>query len=388
MRLQFTSEDQRFREEVREFLAAELPQATAQAEAGRSHLERAECAQWHGILYQKGWAAPGWPKVNGGTGWSVTQRYIFDVEYGVANAPEISVIALQLVGPLICRFGSDEQKARLLEPILRGDILFCQGFSEPQAGSDLANVRTRAVRDGDMFVLNGQKTWTSHARDADYMICLARTNAEVKPQQGLSLFVVPMDAPGITVRPIATIDGRSSVNEVFIDNVAVDLANCVGEPDKAWSYTKFVLDNERTHNAHIGVLKRYLHRIQHLLDADRQTPQVLSRYRDRYLRLEIDICALEWSVLRVIASPDAGQALASALKVKGSELLMRAAELELDILGPAVLGALPEHNVSSSDVDGASESGKMSQYLYWRASTIFGGSNEIQRSIIWSAMFR
>lgn len=391
MDLQFSEEDEAFRQEVRSFLSAHLPVELAAREAQWSHLDRTACGPWQQIIYEKGWAAPLWPAKFGGTGWSPFQKHIYEVEYGLANAPELSVVAINLVGPLLCAFGSAEQQQRFLAPILRGDIYFCQGFSEPQAGSDLAAVKTRAVRQGERYTIHGQKTWTSHARDADYMICLARTNPEVKPQRGLSLFLLPMDAPGVVVRPLETIDGRRSLNEVFLDGVVVTASDRLGEEDQAWSYTKFLLDNERTHNAYIGILKRYVERMRRTLSADTGSGRPSATLRARFHQMDMDVTALEWSVLRVIAATNgkASPAAASALKVRGSDLLIRAGELELDLAGPMALADFfPDLDGGNPSQQTSSEAGLINQYMYWRASSIFGGANEIQRTIIWNTQFR
>lgn len=377
MKLAYSEDDKAFRSEIQKFFREELSPDIAENEGRHGHSPRADYAQWQRKLADRGWAAPNWPKEYGGTGWSPVQRHVWDVEYGRACAPEISVIAIGLVGPVICRFGSDEQKARYLEPILRGDIFFCQGFSEPQAGSDLAAVRTRAIRDGDDYVISGQKIWQSHAADADYIVCLCRTNMDVKPQAGLSMLIVPMNAPGLTVRPIETIDDAPSVSEVFLDEVRVPASELIGEQDKAWGYAKYLLKTERTHNAYIGILRRYVDRLK-------RADNIGDGFRRRLALLEIDVDSLEWSVLRVLGAPEdagpAASASASALKVTASDLLLRAGELEMDGLG---LAALP---VGSSGNSEMSHDGLRSQFMYWRAASIFGGTNEIQKSIIWGSL--
>jgi alkylation response protein AidB-like acyl-CoA dehydrogenase len=394
VQLAFTTEDEAFREQVRSFLRDNLPPELARKEARGFHLHRSEVDPWQQVLHNRGWVAPNWPKEYGGPGWTPIQKYIFEVEYGLANAPEISLIALGMAGPVICRFGSEEMKARFLEPMLRAELWFCQGFSEPEAGSDLTSVKTRAQRDGDEYVISGQKTWTTSAHMADYMLCLARTNDQVKPQAGLSMILVPMDAPGVKVRPIATIDGSLHVNEVFLDEVRVPSANLIGAPDTGWSQAKFLLNNERTHNAYAGMLKRYVRRIPVLID--RALEQGLSdngaaEYRRRVARLEIDVDALEWSVLRVLASDETPWlgAAASALKIRGSELLLRAGELELAVSGTQMVPRFkPDDGAPyQADADPAVP-GRLDQYLYFRASTIFGGANEIQRGIIWNTLYR
>lgn len=394
MDLSFTQEDESFRAEVRQFLHEHLPADLAQREAQGFHLDRADVADWHRTLYRQGWTAPNWPKEQGGTGWTPIQKYIYEVEYGIANAPEISLIGLSMVGPVLCRFGSAELQERFLDPILRGDLWFCQGFSEPQAGSDLASLKTRAVRDGDDYVVTGQKTWTTAGHQADYMICLCRTNPEAKPQAGLSMILLPMDAPGISVRPIETIDGDHTVNEVFIDEVRVPASNLVGEINSGWTQAKFLLGNERTHNAFVGMLKRYLARIPQLIRTERDkglSAAAAMEFMRKHALLEIDVDALEWSALRVLAGEEgpALNAAASALKVRGSEYLLRAGDLEMEILGPQIAPRFAADAVAPLPA-GAHRfaPGRSTQYLYWRASTIFGGTNDIQRSIVWNTLFR
>ena len=394
MKLTFSSADEAFREEVRGFLQHNLPPQLAEREAQGFHLRRADYRDWHQILHRQGWAAPGWPLECGGTGWTPVQRHIWDIEYGLANAPEISIIGLGLVGPLICAFGDERQKQHYLPKILNGDFYFCQGFSETSAGSDLAQVRTKAVRDGDDYVVNGHKVWTSHAPDADFMICLCRTDASVKPQKGLSMLIIPMDAPGVTVRTIDTIDDAHSVSEVFLDDVRVPASERLGEENMAWSYAKFLLNNERTHNAYIGMLKRYLHRLRLALGTPlsiHQGDSTQAALRNRLSHLEIEIDALEWSVLRVLSSPPAkdSSAGASALKVTASDLLLRTSELELDILGNECLPRFDSDTAMPLPAGASAQApGKVPQYLYWRASSIFGGANDIQRSIIWNTLYR
>jgi len=394
MNLAFSAADEAFRLEVRAFLREHLPPDLARREAQGFHLRRAEMRDWQRSLYRQGWVAPHWPSDIGGPGWTPIQRHLYEVEYGLANAPEFSVIALSMVGPMIHAFGSAELKQRFLEPILRGDVWFCQGFSEPQAGSDLAALKTRAVRDGDMYRVTGQKTWTTAAHDADHMICLVRTDTECKPQAGLSMLIVPMDSPGVTVRPIETIDDDHTVNEVFLDEVQVSAANLVGQENAGWTQAKFLLGHERTHNAYIGLLRRYLARIPAWIERERGnglSERAASDLLRRYACLEIDVTSLEWSVLRTLAAPDApaAAAAASGLKIRGSEYLLRASQLEHDVLG---LQTVPrfrhDEEMPLAAAAAPHAAGRSTQYLYWRASTIFGGTNEIQRGIIWSTVFR
>ena len=394
MEFGFSTSEEQFRAEVRAFLKDNLPSALASLEARGFHLDREDIATWQTCLYNKGWVAPNWPVKFGGTGWTPVQRYLFELECGLANAPELSPIALSMVGPVITHFGSEKLKQRFLDPILRGEVWFCQGFSEPGAGSDLASLKTQAVRDGDSYVITGQKTWTTGAHFTDHMICLARTNMAVKPQAGLSMFVVPMNSPGISVRPIETIDNDHTVNEVFLDTVRVPAENLIGEVDRGWIQAKFLLGHERTHNAYIGLLKRYLTRIPKLIAEEQSsglseaTARQLTR---KHARLEIDVTSLEWSVLRTLASDDSPElaAAASGLKIRGSEYLLRASDLENEILGPQVAPTFDRNSMEPWSAQACDHApGRTTQYLYWRASTIFGGSNEIQRSIIWNTMFK
>lgn len=394
MDLTFSAEEEAFRSEVRAFLEENLPTDLARMEGQGFHMHRTQVDEFHRKLNERGWVAPNWPEEFGGPGWTPIQKYIFEVEYGRANGPELSLIALSMAGPVICRFGSDEMKERFLKPILDAELWFCQGFSEPQAGSDLAHLKTRAVLDGDEYVITGQKIWTTSAHMADYMICLARTNPDVKPQAGLSMILIPMNAPEVTVRPIASIDGSHNINEVFLDDVRVPRANLIGEPNTGWTQAKYLLNHERTHNAYAGMLRRYVARIRHEIDLALENG-LPAREADEYRRtlgqLEIDVDALEWSVLRVLASDESPLlgAAASALKVRGSELLLRAGELELSVAGAQMaprfrfVDTAPFKAFASDWVPG-----KLDQYLYFRASTIFGGSNEIQRGIIWNTLFR
>jgi alkylation response protein AidB-like acyl-CoA dehydrogenase len=392
--LTFKPEDEEFRENVRAFLSAALPADLAAKEAKGFHLDRNEIAAWQRAVWKQGWVAPNWPREFGGTGWTPIQKYIFELEYGVANAPELSLIALSMVGPVICKFGSQALKDRFLGPILKGDLWFCQGFSEPSAGSDLASLKTSAICDGSSYVINGQKIWTTAAHVADYMICLARTNTAVKPQAGLSMILVPMDASGITVRPINTIDGDHHVNEVFLDNVRVPEGNLIGEPDSGWNQAKFLLGNERTHNAYVGMLRRYLRRIPVSINRELGNGlnvAVATELRRRLARLEIEVDALEWSVLRILATEEtpALAAAASAVKVRGSELLLQAGELEMALFGGKVIPRYRPTDLDWPGLDAAAGApGRVTQYLYWRSATIFGGTNEIQRNIIWNTLFR
>lgn len=393
MDLDFTAQERAFELEVQRFLAEALPASLAAKEALGFHQHRRDVAVWHEALWRQGWIAPGWPKQYGGTGWSPIERFLFERACGLANAPEVSLIALSMVGPVLCEFGSDALRQRFLEPILRGELWFCQGFSEPEAGSDLAAVRCRARVEADGIVINGHKIWTTDAHMADFMICLARTADGDKPRDGLSMILIPMDASGVRVRPIATLDGDHHINEVFLEGVEVPRENLVGEANSGWKQARFLLGRERTHNAYVGMLRRYLARFPDLLerqiDSGLDARMAQGLLRD-HTQLSLDVEAHEWSVLRLLADEESSQlrAGASAVKIRGSELLIKAAELELMALGSQVIPAfsptMTEPLPAAASVDAL---GRVTQALYWRAAAIFGGTNEIQRGIIYSTLF-
>ena len=389
MDLCFSDEDRAFEANARAFLRDHLPPDIARAYRTRFHLSRQEVEPWQRILHNKGWVAYGWPPRHGGTGWTPVQRFIWERECALADAPDYNVIALHLVGPVLIEFGSAALRKRFLPGIRSGEIFFCQGFSEPQAGSDLGSLSTRAVPDGDHYVVNGQKTWTSDAQYADFMVCLARTGrANEKPSRAISMLLLPMDVPGVEVRKIETIDGRHIVNEVFLNDVRVPKKHLVGEENAAWAYTKFLLDHERAWNAHVGRLERYLGRIREVARAQGELTKAL---REKLARLSIQVTALQWFALRALYAESGSEAAdtASALKSRGSELLLAVSLLEREVMG---LWSAADYSDDLSVVRpmGASDSmiGLAAQAVYWRASSIFGGSNEIQRSIIWNTAVR
>lgn len=400
MDFNFSPADDAFRQEVREFLRASVPEAAARAQRQGFVVERETVHEFHRILYEKGWAAPEWPVAYGGTDWTPVQRFIFEDEYAAADAPYVSTAGLHLVGPVIAHYGSETMKERYLEPIKRGDIFFAQGFSEPQAGSDLAQLKTRAVRDGDHYVINGSKIWSSHGHESDMMFCLCRTDPEVKPQAGLSMILFDMNDPGVRIRPIISLDYDHHLNEVFIEDVRVPAENLIGEENKAWSYAKFLLDNERTFNAQFGRLKRMVGKIREMVRADSQrfgVDTMTPEFERKLARLEMDVRAQEWSVLRVLcaASGETNAVLgasASALKIRGSELMTRATELEVELAGMHAFPRYEHPHGEAPPADLPSDApghavGLVAEHLYWRASKIFSGSNEIQRGIIWKSLF-
>lgn len=385
-----------FRDEVRAFLRDNLPADIARRHARGYHPPKDDLKRWQAILHSKGWSAPAWPSEWGGPGWSPIQQFIFEDECALADAPLPSPFGLKLVGPVIYTFGSDEQKRRYLPKILSGETFWCQGFSEPGAGSDLASLQTRAELEGDVFVVNGRKIWTTEAHFADMMFCLARTEKTGKQQEGISFLLLDMKDPGVTVRPIATIDSGHTVNEVFIDNVRVPATELVGERGKGWTYAKFLLDNERTTNSFIHRSKRDFKRMMDIARTTVEDGRPIidgETFRHRAARVEIDLKALEWAVLRMLSGdvPDPS-ASASALKLKGSSIQHAILELAISAMGPDVIEFYPDteqtygNNTPFRIPDEAP--GLMAQYLYRRAGTIYAGTSEVQRGIIFKQLSR
>ena len=294
--------------------------------------------RWHNILADHGWGAPNWPVEHGGTGWNALQRLIFEVECFKAGAPRLLPFGLSMIGPVLMKYGSAEQQARLLPRMLRVEDWWCQGYSEPGSGSDLASLKTRAVRDGDEYVVNGQKTWTTLAQYADWMFCLVRTDPDARAQRGISMLLLDMRAPGVTVRPIRTLDGGHDVNEVWLENVRVPVSNLVGEENQGWTYAKYLLGHERTGIAGLGHCHRELGILKQMAARAQSHGKPLladSRIRDRISRIEVDIMALEMLLLRVAASNDGTPGPeASVLKIRGSEIQQDLAMLQMEVAGP------------------------------------------------------
>jgi alkylation response protein AidB-like acyl-CoA dehydrogenase len=389
--LKLSPEDAAFRDEVRSFLETSLPaDIRARVEGGKT-LGRSDYMRWHRILFEKGWIAPHWPAEYGGTGWSPLRRFLFDQEFGRMPAPRILPFGLSMVGPVIMTFGDDRQKTYYLPRIRSGEDWWCQGYSEPGAGSDLASLKTRAVADGDDYVVNGQKTWTTLAQYANMMFCLVRTSTEGKPQEGISFILVDMSSPGITVRPIVTMDGSQEINEVFLEDVRVPRDNLIGEENKGWTYAKFLLGHERTGIADVGRSKRQLARVEAIAARERSGGQPLIEDPDFRLRLsavELDLIALESMVLRVIGDEDAGRAPgpeASLLKIKGTEVQQALTELLFEAVGPYAAPYVKEafDDGWNEDPIGPAYAAPLAPlYFNWRKASIYGGSNEIQRNII------
>jgi alkylation response protein AidB-like acyl-CoA dehydrogenase len=395
MDFQFSAEDEQFRQQVRAFFRARLPADIAHRAYVSGTAEPRfvdDFRRWQRILAEQGWAAPHWPVEHGGTGWSPLRKHIYMEELYRADALDIGWQALYMVGPVIIAFGSTEQQARFLPKIYNGEEYWCQGFSEPNAGSDLANLRTTAELVGDHYVVNGQKIWTSDASTAEWGFFLVRTDPNVKPQRGISFLLVDMQTPGITVRPIVSIDGGRGLHEVFLHNVRVPKQNLVGEAGKGWTYAKYLLDKERTSSAFLYWSKRELDKAKDAARNERidggrliDTPE----FSRKLARLEMDLQGLEWSVLRILAEEPRTHdmnAVVSALKLRGSEIQQRVTELQMEALGPRALRFFTEEELDAPPADSAlwpmHVLGKTARHMHTRASTIYGGAREVQKNII------
>jgi pimeloyl-CoA dehydrogenase large subunit len=397
MDLRFTPEENAFREQVRAFMRAALPEAIRRKMVEGRRLVKEDLVTWQRILNKEGWAVPHWPVAWGGTGWTPVQQYIFRDEMQQTPAPEPLAFGTYMVGPVIATFGSDAQKRRFLPRIANLDDWWCQGFSEPGAGSDLASLKTTAGRDGDDYIVNGQKTWTTLAQYADWIFCLARTDPAAKKQEGISFLLIDMKTPGITVRPIQTIDGGHEVNEVFFDDVRVPAQNRVGEENKGWDYAKFLLGNERIGIARVGISKARIRRLKEIAAFERSGDKRLiedERFAMKIAAVEVQLKALEMTQLRVVAAerdndgkPDPAS---SILKIRGSEIQQSISELLLEAVGPYALPDQAPHDESerwNEPPIGPEWAGPQApHYFNWRKASIYGGSNEIQKNIIAKAI--
>ncbi|HWK48145.1 MAG TPA: acyl-CoA dehydrogenase family protein [Stellaceae bacterium] len=394
MDLRYTPEELAFAAEVRRYTEERLPRAIRDKVLTGKHITRDDYVAWQKILNERGWMAAGWPVEYGGTGWTPIQRHIFEEEIAAAGAPQAIAFGVTMVAPVIIAFGNDAQKARHLPRILSSEDWWCQGFSEPGSGSDLASLRTRAVLDGDHWAVNGQKTWTTLAQHATMIFCLVRTEPEAKKQEGISFLLIDMASPGITVRPIITIDGEHEVNEVFFDDVRVPAENLVGERGKGWTYAKYLLSNERTNIARVGQSKRELRRLKQIAAAEEIDGTSLidtKAFRDKIAALEIDLMALDITNLRFLdAARGKGPGVeASMLKVKGSEIQQRITELMMEAIGPYALPFDPEaldEGWNGEPIGPDYAAPLASRYFNARKVSIYGGSNEIQKNILSKAL--
>lgn len=389
MDLNYTDEERAFREEVRAFLAEKLPREISDKVRRGQELTKEDMVRWHAILNERGWLAPNWPREFGGCEWGAVEKHIFDEESAYANAPRIVPFGLSMLAPVLMKFGSQAQKDHYLPRILNGDDWWCQGYSEPGAGSDLASLKTRAVREGDHYIVNGQKTWTTLGQYADWIFCLVRTDPDVKQQEGISFLLIDMKTPGIEVRPIILLDGVHEVNEVFFDNVKVPVENLVGEENKGWTYAKYLLTHERTNIAGVGASQAGLDAVKRMARAEMQGGQPLIRnphFAARLANVEIELKAMATTNLRVVAQTAAGGAPgleASMLKVKGTIIRQEINDLARRAAGPYAMPFPSEEVEGDNDPIGPDYVAKAApRYFNNRKLSIFGGSNEIQRGII------
>ena len=391
MDLNFNAEETAFRQEVRAFLEQALPADIRNKVLNGLILEQGDYLRWQRTLHAKGWGGPSWPAQFGGTGWNAVQQYIFEEECAAAGTPRMVPFGLKMVAPVIMAFGSPAQQAHFLPRILSFEDWWCQGYSEPGAGSDLAAVKTRTVRDGDHYIVTGQKTWTTLGQYADWIFCLVRTDPEVKAQRGISFLLIDMKTPGITVRPIITMDGAHEVNEVWFEDVRVAVDNLVGEENKGWTYAKFLLGHERTNIAGIGIGKRELARLKRIASEEIKNGKPLLKdpmFAARVAQIEIDLTALEITNLRVLSAEAEHRAPgpeASILKIKGTEIQQAITELLTQAVGPYALPLRREAMAAGYQgemVGPAYAASLAAQYLNMRKLSIYGGSNEIQKNII------
>ena len=391
MDMNFSAEEAAFREEVRAFLKEALPEALAAKVLTGKRLKKADYLTWHRALGARGWLAWHWPVEYGGAGWTPVETHIFEEECIAAGAPRVIPFGLNMLGPVLIKFGTEAQRQYYLPRILADEDWWCQGYSEPGAGSDLASLKTRAVRAGDHYLVNGQKTWTTLGHFADRMFCLVKTDTEVKPQEGISFLLIDMKSPGVTVRPIVTLDGEHEVNEVFLEDVKVPLENLVGEENKGWTCAKYLLTYERTGIAGVAFAKQSLDHLKRVALSQRKDGRPLAEdplFAARVARVELDLMAMETFNLRTVSAAAAGGAPgveSSMLKIKGTVIRQEITELLRRAVGPYALPFVPEafdegYNEPPIGPDDAMPLAR--QYFNMRKLSIYGGSNEIHRNII------
>jgi alkylation response protein AidB-like acyl-CoA dehydrogenase len=382
MNLDFSPEDIAFRDEVRAFIASDYPADIRAKQDAGIDLDKDDYLAWHRVMAKKGWVAPGWPVEYGGPGLSDVRKFLLAEELAFADTAPILPFGLKMVAPVIYTFGTTEQKARWLPPTLAGDIWWCQGYSEPGAGSDLASLTTRAVREGDHYIVNGQKTWTTLAQYADWGFFLVRTDPTAKPQMGISFLLIDMKSPGVTVRPIITMDGRHEVNEVWLEDVRVPVENRIHNENEGWTCAKFLLAHERTNIANVAGSKRALQKLRKI--AEKEGIAEDPGFAAKLAELEIDLLALEYTELRSLARQSAGRGPgpeSSLLKIKGTEIQQRLTELTLEAVGP--YGMPDARGLGNAGPVGPDYAGRAAPtYFNVRKTSIYGGSNEIQRNII------
>ena len=395
MNLDFSPDDTQFRQQVRSFVEQALPSDVQHKVLNGLVLEKDDYLRWQRALHAQGWGGPAWNQRFGGAGWNAVRQYIFEEECAAAGAPRIVPFGVKMVAPVIMEFGSPAQQERHLPAILSGQEWWCQGYSEPGAGSDLASVKTSATltrdADGEFYLVNGQKTWTTQAQYADWIFCLVRTDPAAKAQRGISFLLIDMRSPGVSVRPIITMDGSHEVNEVWLDQVRVPVANLIGEENRGWTYAKFLLGHERSNIAGIGIAKRELARLKRIATLERKDGKALSQdplFGARLAQVEIDLMALEITNLRVLSAEAEQRAPgpeASILKIKGTEIQQSITELLVQAVGSYALPlrrAAMDASFQGEQVGPFYATALAANYLNMRKLSIYGGSNEIQKNII------
>ena len=382
MDINFTKEDIAFRDEVRDWLANDYPKHVKDKTDNGIALTKEDMVDYHKAISKKGWMGYNWPVEYGGTGWSATKLYIFNKEFGLAGCPPLLAFGVSMVAPVIWTFGNDDQKQRFLPDILNFNTWWCQGYSEPGSGSDLASLKTKAVLDGDNYIVNGSKTWTTLAQNADWIFCLVRTDNSGIKQEGISFLLIDMNTPGIEVKPIITIDGEHEVNSVFFSDVKVPVENLVGEEGKGWTYAKFLLAHERFGIASVGASMRQLNKLKSII-ADLDNAEL----QKKVSKLEVSLSALEITELRLLSALENGGhpgAESSILKIKGTEMQQHLSELFVEAAGEYALMYPGPHGYESNDKPAGPDyaANSLSAFLNLRKTSIYGGSNEIQKNII------
>lgn len=394
MDMNYTADEVAFRDEVRAFIAAELPESISRKVKGNRHVEAEDMLFWQNKLAAKGWLALNWPKEYGGTGWGPVYKHIFDEECAEAGAPRVVPFGVDMVAPVLIKFGTQAQKDYYLPRILHNDDWWAQGYSEPGAGSDLAGLNTRAVRDGDHYIVNGQKTWSTLAQHANIMFCLVRTDPDAKKQEGISFLIIDLESPGVTVRPLTLLDGGHEVNEVFFDDVKVPMDNLIGEENKGWTCAKYLLTFERTGIAGVGSSKAAFKRLKQIAREQKVNGRPLiedPHFAQRMADVETELMALETTNLRTVAAAETGTpgAESSFLKIMGTELRQEISDLFRRAAGPYAAPFIEEQ--LDADFNGEYVGPDFAttvspQYFNLRKLSIFGGSNEIQKNIIAKAI--
>jgi alkylation response protein AidB-like acyl-CoA dehydrogenase len=401
MRLSFNADEIAFQKEVRDWISANMPVEVAEESrrSRTSHVSKERLLQWQRKLAERGWLCPNWPKEHGGTGWSSTQKFIFEMEMARADSPYLSSFSLKMVAPVLMKYGSEAQKKRFLPKIAAAEELWCQGYSEPGSGSDLASLRTKAERQDDHYIVNGQKIWTTNAHFADWIFCLVRTSNEGKRQEGISFLLIDMKSPGIKIDPIYLVDGtrtpmRHEVNQVFFTDVEVPVENRVGEENKGWTYAKYLLEFERGGQAHGPRLRKAFRHLQTLSKTQLDAGEPLSAspaWREKMAALEMEIDAVEMNEMMFYSSLKTGDApgnMASVVKMRGTEVGQKVTEMAVEAVGwyGAPFTELRNYDSNIVPVGGEYVDDVSPRYFNTRKTTIYGGSSEVQRNVLAKAM--